>query len=76
MIQRAAASASSEAAFLRRYVGEWYHPEEGRGSPTQDQIDLASGNCFIVMAIYIGFTVMAIACLYWQKSRAAKRSAA
>ncbi|KAJ9507153.1 hypothetical protein QJQ45_004851 [Haematococcus lacustris] len=36
------------------FVGEWYLPEEGRGSPTDAQISLAASNCFAVGGIYIG----------------------
>jgi len=55
-----------------KYVGEWYKPEElpvPRGSPTQAQIDEAAKNCFIVMAMYIGFTCMALACLFFMRSK-------
>lgn len=31
-----------------RYIGEWYIPEEGRGSPTGDQTQAAANNCFKV----------------------------
>ncbi len=46
-------------SIICRFVGEWYHPETGRGSPTAAQIATASANCFAVGGIYIGFTVMA-----------------
>lgn len=60
-------------SFFDRFVGEWYHPEEGMGAPTPRQIDEASKNCFAVGGIYIGFTVMAIA-LTWHFNRKAKSS--
>ncbi|KAL6765409.1 hypothetical protein V8C86DRAFT_797143 [Haematococcus lacustris] len=55
-----------------KFVGEWYLPEEGRGSPTDAQISLAASNCFAVGGIYIGFAVMAIGCVCWH-GRKAKR---
>ncbi|GAX74492.1 hypothetical protein CEUSTIGMA_g1941.t1 [Chlamydomonas eustigma] len=54
------------------YVGEWYMPIGDRGSPTQAQIDQASGNCFIVMGIYMGFTVFAILCIWWFNKKASR----
>ena len=45
-------------AQTRRFVGEWYVHEEGRGSPTHEQISTASRNCFITGGIYIAFTVL------------------
>ncbi len=42
---------------LCRFIGEWYKPEEGRGTPTEEQIHKASSNCFITGAIYIAFTI-------------------
>ena len=59
----------------RRWVGEWYHPVAGQGTPTAEQISKASGNCFIVGAIYVGFTVLAILCVFYQKSRAKNKRA-
>eukprot|EP00798_Chlamydomonas_sp_ICE-L_P003804 gene3804-13874_t len=55
------------------YVGEWYEPEAGRGSPNELQIATAAKNCFIVMGIYLGFAVFSILCLFYFKSKA-KRS--
>ncbi|GFR51655.1 hypothetical protein Agub_g14088 [Astrephomene gubernaculifera] len=39
------------------FVGEWYVHEEGRGSPTDDQITKAASSCFITGGVYIAFTV-------------------
>jgi hypothetical protein len=41
-----------------RFIGEWFIPEEGRGSPTKEQTATAARNCFITGGIYIAFTVM------------------
>lgn len=57
----------------RRFVGEWYHPHEGQGSPTEEQTEAASKNCFAVGGIYLGFTVLAIV-LTCYFDRKAKRS--
>jgi len=52
------------------FVGEWYTPLSGRGSPTQEQIKEASKNCFVVGAIYIAFTVLASVCVCYQNKKA------
>ena len=61
------------AVARRRFIGEWYVHEKGRGSPTDAQISAASRNCFIVGGIYIAFTVAAAVCVCYQ-NRKAKRS--
>ncbi|GLC47776.1 hypothetical protein PLESTB_000024500 [Pleodorina starrii] len=52
------------------YVGEWYKPEKGRGSPTPEQITEAAKNCFITGGIYIVFTVLAALCVCYQNKKA------
>ncbi|MEW5320464.1 MAG: hypothetical protein WDW38_011535 [Sanguina aurantia] len=54
------------------YVGDWYVAEVGRGSPTPEQINTASSNCFITGGIYIGFTVMATCCVLYHNNKAKK----
>mmetsp|Transcript_29948 Transcript_29948/g.88842 ORF Transcript_29948/g.88842 Transcript_29948/m.88842 type:complete len:86 (+) Transcript_29948:205-462(+) len=51
------------------YLGEWYEPEEGHELPTDAQIATASTNCFTVMGIYMGFTVLALCCVCLQRVR-------
>lgn len=55
-----------------QFVGEWYHPAS-EGAPTNEQTSKASGNCFAVGGIYLGFTLAAIGltCFF---ERRAKRS--
>ncbi|KAG2426513.1 hypothetical protein HXX76_011740 [Chlamydomonas incerta] len=55
------------------FVGEWYVHEEGRGSPTHEQITTAARNCYITGGIYIAFTVLAAVCVCYQNKKA-KRS--
>lgn len=52
---------------LNRYLGEWFHPVDGQGTPTAEQIAEASSNCFTVMGIYIAFSVLALLTLCWQR---------
>jgi len=47
-----------------KFIGEWYMPEEGRGSPSGDQIKMASDNCFKVVYIYLAFMVFAALCSF------------
>jgi hypothetical protein len=50
-------------------VGEWYEPEHGKGTPTDEQRAVASKNCFIVGAVYLGWTVFAAVCICVQRAR-------
>lgn len=52
------------------FIGEWYKPEEGRGTPTEEQIHKASSNCFITGAIYIAFTIGASLLICYYKNKA------
>ncbi len=56
----------------RRFVGEWYEPEDGQGAPTEEQTAKASGNCFAVGGIYLAFTAVAImlTCYFERRSKA------
>lgn len=54
------------------YIGEWFEPEvKGSGAPTEEQIESSSTNCFIVMAVYLGFLVLSLAsiCVLRAKSK-------
>lgn len=55
--------------FCRRYAGEWYEAEPGHGAPTEEQRETASKNCFIVGAVYLGWTIFAAVCICVQRAR-------